>query len=303
MRKPTNRTLYRITLRAARRKVRGSWLTRGDSFTLPANADVRAYRSEPSVWDVAIVPGHVGAGAGASSEPARKVKASPVSPRANAAFTGLANRLTADVETVGRLSDPDLAGYHRQVQANAHELGASLARVFGGPADLWITILDTGADRWARELQSLIERLDPDAQELEDAAAELEDAADELAKAAGLAKAPTQEPDVGSESPEPAQTPDEPPAAPDAPQEGADEPPAEPPGLDQFRALLGDFASGAEGVTMRLVLEAATAAGLDVPPELHRIRRRDELAQALEALIDGRPAPAAGAPSPADLEG
>jgi len=280
--------LYQVTLRAAQRRIGSTVLVRGQSLTFPISADVSRFTSAPHVWDVKVVTGHR-----PRQEPTPGTRGgAPVSPRASAAFTGLVNRLAEAAATAQRLEAPDVEGYRAMLRGSASDLGAYLARALAGEGAAWARLI---AD--PSRLPVALELLD----ELEDAEAQV--GADELEiDPEALAALPV---DRGAEADA---------ADPEAEAEaerlagGLDTMTAPPPPVDHlaaFRAALVGLQEGQEGVTMRQVLELAKAAGLEVPPELHRVRRRDDLATALAQLLAAAtPTPrSSGAhPSPAELE-
>lgn len=326
--------LYLITLRASTRKVGTAVLHRGDSFTLPLTADVRDYKRWPRVWDVKVIQG---APSKPEPAPAPGSKARPVTGKASAAFTGLVNRLEAAGQTAERLGDgEDLAGYRAMLEDNADTVAAYLRQALGGSRVIWLAMVQD-PDGVAKALDGVLEpaaeladELEATRGELDQAAASLEGATAEIERLRALLAERTGE--AAALEAELAARADAPPSSPrgeDADDADADAkaeagpttttPKGEPPSssgpegspavtdLEAFQAGLVALQSGDEAMTMSKALDLAQAAGLEVPPSLRRIRRRDELATELATLLAAHQAPPSKAgksasPSPASLE-
>ena len=300
---------YLITCRAPRRQVGSTSFTRGQSFTLPITADVAAYKRDQA-WDVKIVPGVRGKGDGGPAEPPAAV---PV--KAQAAFTGLVNRLAAARDDADRLTPEELAGLRAQVGGGLRPIAELLAQVFGGKVRFWMAVLRLAprALEWAVDkIEELADR-DGEEEEPEPSTAradrlaatvkvpspeEIRAAARELA--AEDADGPEADPeDLDGDGGDRGADADE--ADPDAEAEAQGAGPAEP--MAALQAAVLALQEGSEGVTMARALEFARAAGLAVTPELARIRKRDSLAAAHAELIAQAAPPAPASPSPTELEG
>lgn len=290
--------LYLITLRAAARTVGSAKLVRGQSFTLPITTDVSAYKRMPKVWDVKQIAGH--------RAPVRPPpqRGPVVSARASAAWTGLVNRLEASALEVERLGDGEgLDGFQAMTRGQAHALAPRLARIFGGTVELWLGVLTDPED--ASTALELLE-LSRQAAEAELQADELEAA--EASKPTRGIEADEEDDQVEAEALELVAEPgdvgvtedgQEIPIPPGALVSEAPELPPEPKAaLDDLRDGLVALQAGDEGMTMAKALWLAQAAGLEVPTEIARIRRRAALAAALANLLAGQ----AQTPSPSELE-
>ncbi len=125
--------LHQFTLRAASRMLEGQRVTKGHRITLPVGSSlVQALRNDPA-WDHTMVP---------AVEARRENRATTTAPqtmevprRAQAAYTGLANRLQASVQDLEGMKPAERDGVAFLVRGNREHLVRFLTAL--GLADLF----------------------------------------------------------------------------------------------------------------------------------------------------------------------
>ena len=279
--------LLKITLKSASRRLGTAHFKRGQSFTLPIDADVSKYRAQPDVWEVTTAAGVLTRQAAIDQIP-KALKSAKV----QAAYTGAINRIKASADAVERLSEPEGLAFLAMVKANSVHFGAHLSRLLSLPVESMVEFcshLDECRDHWE---ESVRERL-------EDTAADLvpepvpppapDPALPEIPvePAAVLEPDPANppqatfpevtEPRGGSEADEGEPAPLEPaPTAPTTPEPSSE--------LAELQQALIGFGEN-DTPSMAALVRLAQAAGLDVPADVRKIRKRVDMAARVSAIL------------------